>query len=316
MKSKILIVFAVVIALWLTGCQKVDMEMRFGETRAATERENINNGASGALMAANEDYVAFVDIEGALIVYDKEKDEYRIVEKGYRKDNLQIHGNKLYFRRYDITPEGNVIYEYDLIKKRKRKVYDHYLFSLMHTSFILYDDTIFLMNGQRNLVRIDMEGNVLEEYGGAWDFTLFKEYLYYEDTSTKQVIKENIHNQTDRKVFGKFGSEIMEFYVHDDYVYFIMRSNMGYSTLLAREKDGVVEQLDKRLKYYTVFYDDMIVSGNSYYTLEGDYLGDYTGIYAEYMRPTVVGDDLYVFSEEPLDLPEVGEGWYKVEEKE
>ncbi len=102
--TKRIIILVLALTLLLTGCQKIEMEMRFDEMRDATKEENINNAVSGALMAANKDYVAFFDQEYGLVVYDREKDRYDVVEK-YRSDNLQIQNNRLYFRRYDVYPK-------------------------------------------------------------------------------------------------------------------------------------------------------------------------------------------------------------------
>jgi hypothetical protein len=177
----------------------------------------------------------------------------------------------------------------------------------------LDNDTIYLLDGSGTLVEINMEGNVLNEYVSTWAFTIYEGYLYYLN-SEKQAVKAKIDDSDSISNLGNYKDKgPLDFYVYDDYVYFIT-SNLGQNELIAREKDNKMEFFDKPINYYTVFYDNKIVSGPSYYTLEGEYIGDYTTYTdANKIRPTVVGDHLYVYSEEKLDLPEIGRGWYKVE---
>lgn len=331
--KKVFITIAILIAVVLAVLISVsvlkhpDIAMQFDTMRNTTDEENQNNACNLGMMAANEEYICFFDKKYGLVCYDIDSDQYTILGTVFGTswltqtpnnevyyNILQIQDGCLYYAKNNQRNQAQTgIWKVDLKSKRKEQIptnqYDSNGYFSVNGEFILlqaYLNQLFRLEGD----------NAIELASDVKGFAFVGENIYYADGGA--IFKQNIYNEDTKKMICNNESLVKgcdKFYVNDSKIYFTSTPNVEpyIYGLYIIENDIVSEiagvQFKKRPEL--VFYENYIVSNLGIYSSNWEQLVEFE--YSDSISPVIVGGNLYAYSSNQIDLPSIGEGWYKID---
>ncbi len=346
-KISLIIISIVLISLFMVGCQSY--EMNFTQMRNPTNEENYNNGYCYAEMAADENYICFVDEEGDLISYEINKNEYTVLDNRYEMPNfnhdflgLQIYDGELYYKKTPPVVGHNEIVRVNL-SSEERTVMTRKNAKNTWGVFNVYDGKVVAVSEGQDLILSDgVEEEVIYEGSVDFGFAISGDSLYFEEYGKLYKLNLQTKEIVDLNIMLDESTRFNSMFVHKGDIYVMTESNdLPIQTLLGVVRDDEFIQLDSGLTYYPyendagmVFYNDYIVCVSGIYDLDGNYIAEIANVREEvrdgkvyYMgEPSiqilVVGGNLYVYDgsgvldgKNDIDFEYVGTGWYYLSEE-
>ncbi|MDL2238543.1 hypothetical protein LJC56_12090 [Christensenellaceae bacterium OttesenSCG-928-K19] len=344
MKKKMLFGFVIavvvtILIIWLE-MKYPNLNMDFDAMRNPINEENFNNMNSSADMAADENYVCFFHENYGLVCYDIKKDRYttlhsRVGQNGLfsfphfsvKYGKLQMKNGTLYYIREDVQNcEGNALWKVDLSTKEKECIWGDNI--TVFDNYLVLEDGYLIQSDYSRLYKIDENGTqLINEIWGQ--FMVLNDCVYFIDSSGKYpeekefVCKQSILKPSIKKNLGLESSQNTYwhyFKIHDSSVYVISAQTKNGNEFESISEHSVYVIEDDELSYVgeysarhsgVTFFDDYIICEEGVFTLDWEKVADLS--YLPRFNPVVVGGNLYVKSDDPLDLPRVGEDWYKLD---
>lgn len=344
MNKKIIILLIIVlgailaISIILYMNQHLRHNMNFDIMRNTTDEENKNNAANYGTMVADENYICFYNIgdKKGLVCYDIKQDEYSVIDSQSDRvyNGLQIYDGWLYYEKYDIYNQyGDGDYKVNLKTKNKELIRR----GNMNPRNFFQVCNPYILSYNSNLVRI-ADGKETELTSAISGFTTLDGYVYYDEYFDEDyykeykkfpdyvnIVKQNIANPEDRTIIkdSEFTDDVFKrFFVHDNKIYVVSHNLFVIENDVMKKVENVSFQYEPNIVFYSNFIiaNDEIYDSNWNLISRIEYKPDQEKITTKdflniKLEPQIVGGNLYIYCEEPIkiNLPEVGEGWYKLD---
>lgn len=340
MKKNVLWMIVIILVVLFIGCQHISFSMNFDNMRNPTDEENRNNAYNRTYdarrMTADENYIVFSDQEAGLVGYEIKSGNYFVLEKGTRDgdnyDSMQIYDGQLYYRKYDMF-QNQDIWRVDLETGKKEKLVDNNKHGIFMDYFNVYNDIIIsLQSSDLFIYQGSTNAKIAENVSS---FALLDDNLYF--ISDGALFCLNL--LTNEKIPLNYAIDglgsVNRMFLHNNKIYIFRYSESSpYNPFL----DAVIEDNNVRcvegdttsntylshtnMVMDAVFYDDYIITNAGIFDLDGKLIKEFEfgttitpkgEVIDRIVRPLIVGGNLYVYSEEVIDLPSVGNGWYKLD---